>query len=62
MIVNTETLSTIAQITAAREAEAADMNAERLVSWQRRYPRDVVHVPTATQPPQWPCRRPRLRS
>lgn len=57
MIVTTETLSQIAQMTAAREAEAADANAVRFESWKRRYPYDLVSVPPITAPPSWPATR-----
>lgn len=57
MIPSTEDLSTVAQANAARDAELGAMNADRLESWQRRYPHDVVEVPVTVNPPEWPARR-----
>ena len=57
MIASTENLSQVGQFLAAREAEIDGRNAERLDVWQRRYPHDVVPVPQASQPPQWPVTR-----
>lgn len=58
MIPDTETLSTVAQMVAAQDAEAADANAVRLENWQRRYYRDVVTVPKPVDNDGWPetCR------
>lgn len=58
MIPDTETLSHVAAFLAARDARAADANAERLESWRRRYYRDVVSVPKPTEFDGWPktCR------
>lgn len=61
MIADTETLSTIAQHWAAREAEHHTVNRLRLEAWAQRYPYDLVAVPAPCQPPKWPallCSRP----
>lgn len=57
MIPSTETLSQVAQLEAAREAEAADANVVRLDIWRRKYPYDVVEVPEAKEVAVWPSRR-----
>lgn len=56
-VISTEDLSTVAQANAARDAELGSINAERLASWQRRYPHDLVEVPQPVNPPEWPARR-----
>lgn len=57
MIVSTETLSNVAQLNAARDAELADANSVRMESWARRYPHDLVEVPACTTAPSWPAVR-----
>jgi hypothetical protein len=57
MIPDLAHLSQVAQLEAARQAESASMNADRLDAWQRRYPYDVVEVPLPTEPPKWPALR-----
>jgi hypothetical protein len=57
MILATESASEIAQRAAARDAEAADQNAERMAIWQRRYPHDLVDIPACIEPPKWPAKR-----
>lgn len=47
----------IAEFNASRDVQVDARNIERLVSWQRRYPHDVVPVPAASQPPTWPAER-----
>jgi hypothetical protein len=56
-ILSTEDASTIAQVHAARDAELAAMNYDRLENWKRRLFRDPVDVPAPTQPPKWPAVR-----
>lgn len=57
-----EQLSQVAQYGAARDAEQAAMNADRLENWKRRLFRDPVPVPETTEPPKWPAFRSSIAS
>lgn len=56
-VIPTSAVSQIAQIKADRDVHEDIENAGRLAKWQARYPWDVVEVPAATEPAQWPCQR-----
>jgi hypothetical protein len=55
MIETTEMLSQKAQLLAGRESELAEMNAVRLLNWQRRIWYTLVPVPEPRDPPNWPA-------
>lgn len=56
-VLTSETLQTVAAEIGASAASEPERNADRLASWKRRYPYDVVECPASSQPPQWPIER-----